>query len=123
MGGGVYHCPTFATFTLSFDNCLPKLRASLCRQLASKHMCCIFLLKILLLTCYIIMVLYFLVQLLNDLYRQLLCVFCSKLAQGSASMYYIHIEHPQGITIMVIFGQDTLLIIGTKYEYMRNIWW
>ena len=45
-------------------------------------------------------------------------MFCSKLAQGSASMYYIHIEHQQGIKIMVIFGQDTLLIIGTKYEYM-----
>ena len=48
-------------------------------------------------------------------------MFCSKLAQGSASMYYIHIEHQQGIKIMIRFGQDTLLIIGTEYEYMRNI--
>ena len=37
----------FATFILSFDNCLAKPRASLYRQLASRHMCCIFLLKIL----------------------------------------------------------------------------
>ena len=37
--------PTFATFTLSFDNCLAKLGASLYRQLASMHTCCIFFLK------------------------------------------------------------------------------
>ena len=93
--------PTFATFTLSFDNCLPKLWASLYRQLAAMHICCIFLLKIWMLTCYIILILYFVSAIIKwPLSTITLCVFCSKLAQGSASMYYIHIEHQQRINVI-----------------------
>ena len=103
--GGYIIAPTFATFTLSFDNCLPKLWASLYRQLAAMHICCIFLLKIWLLTCYIIMVLYFVSTIIKwPLSTITLCVLCSKLAQGSASMYYIHIEHQQGIHVNLVYG-------------------
>ena len=93
--------PTFASFTLSFDNCLAKPWASLYRQLASMHMCCIFMLKLLLLTYYTFMVLYFASTIIKlPLSTIALCVFGSKLAQGSASMYYIiHIEHQQGINV------------------------
>ena len=98
---GYIIAPTFATFTLSFDNCLPKLWTSLYRQLAAMHICCIFLLKIWLLSCYIIMVLYFVSTIIKwPLSTITLCVFCSKLAQDSASMYYIHIEHQQGINVI-----------------------
>ena len=98
---GYIIAPAFATFTLSFDNCLPKLWTSLYRQLAAMHICCIFLLKIWLLSCYIIMVLYFVSTIIKwPLSTITLCVFCSKLAKGSASMYYIHIEHQQGINVI-----------------------
>ena len=98
---GYIIAPTFATFTLSFDNCLPKLWASLYRQLAAMHIRCIFLLKIWMLTCYIILVLYFVSAIIKwPLSTITLCVFCSKLAQGSASMYYIHIEHQQRINVI-----------------------
>ena len=73
---GISLPPPLLLLHCSFDNSLPKLWASLYRQLAAMHICCIFLLKIWLLTCYIIMVLYFVSTLLNDLYRQLLFV-CS----------------------------------------------
>ena len=115
---GYIIAPTFATFTLSFDNCLPKLWASLYRQLAAMHICCIFLLKIWLLTCYIIMVLYFVSTIIKwPLSTITLCVFCSKLAQGSASMCYIHIEHQQGINeyfdrpVKIVFIQCDVKLI------------
>ena len=96
--GGYDLAPTLATFILSFYNCLPKLWASFYRQLASMHMYRIFLLKTLLLTYYIIMVLYCVSTSIKwPLSTITLCVFCSKLAQGSASMYYNHIDHQQGI--------------------------
>ena len=93
--------PIFATFTLSFDSCLAKLRASLYRHCLC--MCCIFMLKILPLTCYIIMALYVVNKIIKwPLSTRTLCVFCSKLAQGSASMYdIIHIEHQQEINIII----------------------
>ena len=38
-----------------------------------------------------------------------LCVFCIKLAQGPASMYYIiHVEHQQGIHIYMPTGTPQL---------------
>ena len=44
------------------------------------------------------MVLYFVSTIIKlPLSTITLCVFCSKLAQGSANMYYIHIEHQHGI--------------------------
>ena len=78
------------------------------------HMCRNFLLKILLLTCYIIMALYF-VSTINKwpLSKITLCVFCSKLAQGSASMYYICIEQQQGI--------NTINIIYKAHHYVCGI--
>ena len=86
---GYIIAPTFATFTLSFDNCLPKL-SSLYR-LAAMHICCIFLLKIWLLSCYIIMVLYFVSTIIKwPLSTITLCVFCSKLSGFCQYVLYSH---------------------------------
>ena len=66
-------------------------------------MCCIFLLKILLLTYCIIMFVYVVCTFIKwPLSTIFICMFYSKLAQGSASMYYIHIEHQQGINCITV---------------------
>ena len=75
------------------------------------------------------MVLYFVSTMIKlPLSTITLCVFCSKLAQGSASMYYIiHIEHQQGINeyfVKIIFIQcdvklNCLLICVSQYCVIR----
>ena len=42
-------------------------------------------------------------------------MFCSKLAQGSASMYYIHIEHQQGINVNYYIINNYILRAKTMH--------